>query len=317
MRGGGTAPLLLTLALASLLGVTLTGCIFDPDDGLVEIFGSERVWGGHNDRVLHDVLVAQVIDDNGTGEWVREVHLDGTAPLVLEKSAPGPQGGGGETHDLPLFDLPSVEVRFDVDTDRLDNFTIRWTVDGVRVIRADETDEGSFILQPRNAGMYEVGAVLLRDDSEVARTYQGIRIFVTGTWSIESSIYPLRLEGSPEPTNYDAMRDLFLLDVRTSGMTLSLETMFRGTYDPLRDGTDVDLGLHDGSGQAIECVGTGGNSPVVPDPAAAEENIVASVSNGTHNIHVGALRSDCSGSTWYHNQGPVPYRLIVVADPTG
>jgi cell division septation protein DedD len=320
-----------TWAVLLVLAAALAGCSNPSRDTLGAVYGSDFDAAGAVPAVHGGHLEARV----GDGPWGGTLALGAQAPLLAgpAMSAAAPQGGGGDAHALPAANA-TFDVRIKEAT-RLGGLTAYWFVldDGtppgdLAAAQAKLPGDGTFHASVARPGPFLVTVVLTGSSVDATRqaTFDPLHGRLAVTWTATGQVQPeVPMQGPagpkpPSPTPRQQMVDTYGADVRP-GTHLVATTSFEGQYMG-KEGTDVDVGLYAPDGRPIACGSSGGNTvPVVgptpvPDPTQAAENAATDAKDGgAWSVQVGAQDDACNttGSYYYANAGPVPYRLVVQA----
>jgi hypothetical protein len=318
-------------AVLLVLAGALAGCSNPSRDTLGAVYPQDFDPSGAVPVVHGSHLEAKV----GDGPWGPDAALAVQAPPLAgpRMPAPAPQGGGGDAQALPGINA-TLDVRIKEST-RLGGLTAHWFVldngtapGDLAAAQATLPGDGTFHAVLSRPGPFLVTVVLTGSsvDATPQASFEPLRGRLSATWTATGQVQPEVPRQPPagpkppNPTPREQMVDSYAVAVRP-GARLSAATAFDGTYSG-QDGTDVDLGLYAPDGHAIVCSSSGGGTvPVVggnpvPDPSQASETAATDVKEGgTWSVQVGAQQDGCggTGSYYYANAGPVPYKLTVQA----
>lgn len=313
------------VAVLNLVILVLAGCLGGEEKvpSLEDVFGAENVQRDANGTFLQGAVLEGALEAGASANFTSEHNVTLTAPkFTFPKQDPGPTGGGGETHDLPLPPVNATfEVRFKVHG-KLQGYQARWGV--VHVYNTsneatnwteDQPATQSFAFSVTQPGAYFVRAELSHG-STVAYTAVQFKAVFNVHFDVESSVHPFKVSGGPPPQNYEQMADRFKIRLPFEAAALDAATQYRGTWQPGK-GSDVDLELDNPRGAPVKCSGTGGGGGGGPPvPSAAESSEEASVPGrpeGIWTVRVGSLKiaPGCASDTYYNNPTMVDYALAI------
>lgn len=326
------------LPLAIALGLLIPGCVDDNSNQLPDIsqvYGPGNVVnvaanGSNVARINVAALEGRFVGQSINSTWATMSNLT-IAPemLTLQKTDPGPNGGGGVVTALEEVSNITLEVRF-ANASQLAGYDARFAKltkamkDGTENVSWSEPIPvtESWTRKSFPGRSYEIIGELMKENKTYARTVVSyLASFEPVTWTIHSAVRPVRAFNQAAPANYDAMGDEFTLMVPSGGVApFRASTVFDGTYAP-GEGTDIGVQLLDPDRAPVNdpsgavCADAGGPGPQGapnPNPADIEQahETLAGLTIGPDlwTIRVGA----CYGNNYYHNAGMVPYVLTLL-----